>query len=227
MAHSSHARSNVWIDLFNLPSLPDERTMTMNNNLTHGFELLDGKNFKISQIINKWIFGRQTPDGNEGVGVKILYLEHAYGSRYYVVDQINGNISAIHENSIKPTDFFGHFSPFNLKELEFDVGRIADHHNGEEDSRLDDERRQMTQSAPAPPQSAQPRSLQPFHELQDMVHNGKVFSMEQCTNLYFLCIEVINYLVESFQMYSTHIITQNQQLNTDPNKQNKHHTMRK
>ena len=38
-----------------------------------------------------------------------------------------------------------------------------------------------------------------------MVHDGQVFSMDQCTNLYFHCVEVINDLVESFQMYSTHI----------------------
>ena len=38
-----------------------------------------------------------------------------------------------------------------------------------------------------------------------MVHDGHVFSMEQCTNLYFHCVEVINDLVESFQMYTTHM----------------------
>ena len=42
------------------------------------------------------------------------------------------------KNIIEPTDFFGRFGPFNLKELEFNVCRIADHHNGEEDSKLDD-----------------------------------------------------------------------------------------
>ena len=79
MAHSSHTRSNVLIDLFNLPSLPDERrTTTMTNDFPHDFYLPDGKNSKISQIINKWIFGRQTPDGNEGVGVEIPYLEHVH-----------------------------------------------------------------------------------------------------------------------------------------------------
>ena len=56
-----------------VPSLPDERrTMTMNNNFPNNFYMSDGKNSKISQIINKWIFGRQTPDGNEGVGVENL-----------------------------------------------------------------------------------------------------------------------------------------------------------
>ena len=47
MAHSSHTRSNVSIGLFNLPLLPDERTMTMNNDLPHDFYLPDGNNSKI------------------------------------------------------------------------------------------------------------------------------------------------------------------------------------
>ena len=32
--------------------------------------------------------------------------------------------------------------------------------------------------------------------------------MEQCTNLYFHHVEVINYLIESFQMYSMQILNQ-------------------
>ena len=166
---------------------------------------------KMSQIIKKWIFDRQTPDGNEGVGIEIPYLEHAYGTRYYVIDTINGNINAIHNNKVKPTDFYGHFSPFNLRDwdLEFNVCRIADHHNGENDSRLNEKRRQVPQEeAPAPLQSAQQRPLRPFHELRHMTHEKQVFSMEKCTNLYFHCVEVINDLIESFQMYSMQILNQ-------------------
>ena len=90
---------------------------------------------KISQIVNKWVFGRQTPDGNGGIGVEIPYLEHAYGTKHYIVDKITGNISAIHKDNIEPRDVFACYGPFNLKELEFDVCRIADHHNGKDDSR--------------------------------------------------------------------------------------------
>ena len=94
-------------------------------------------------------------------------------------------------------DFLDRFSPFDLMELEFDVCRDADHHNGKEDSRLDEERRQAPQKeAPAPQQSVQPRPLRPFLELKDMAQEGQVFSMEQCTNLYFHHIEVINDLIE-------------------------------
>ena len=38
-----------------------------------------------------------------------------------------------------------------------------------------------------------------------MTHDGQVFSVKQHTNLYFHYVEVINDLVESFQMYATHM----------------------
>ena len=78
------------------------------------------------------------------------------------------------------------------------------------DSRLDEKRRLVPQEeATAPQQPAQPRTLRSFLELRDMTHEGQIFSMDQCTNLYFHhCAEVINDLIESFQMYSMQILNQ-------------------
>ena len=194
----------------------------MINEFPNDFYLPDEKNSRISQIINKWIFGRQTPDSNEGVGVEIPYLECAYGTKYYVVDQINGNISAIHDNSIEPTDFFGCFSPFNLKELEFNECRITDHHNnvrwflGWTMTTGD----RWPQTGPSPTNSnLQPRTTYDhFMKSEDMVHDGQVFSTEQCTNLYFHHVEVINNLVESFPdvFYTHNQPPRSLQLNTEP-----------
>ena len=78
------------------------------------------------------MFGRLTPDGNEGVGVEISYLEHAYGTKYYVINQVNDQINAIHDDNIELTEFTGHFSPFNLDELEIKVCRLADHQQDED-----------------------------------------------------------------------------------------------
>ena len=61
------------------------------------FFLPDGKNSRLSQITNTWTFRRLTLEGNEGVGLELGYLEHAYGTKYYVIDQVNGQISAIHD----------------------------------------------------------------------------------------------------------------------------------
>ena len=64
--------------------------------------------------------------------VLISYLECAYGTKYYVIDQVNGQINAIHDDNIELTEFTGHFSPFNLDELELKACWIADHQEDED-----------------------------------------------------------------------------------------------
>ena len=41
-----------------------------------------------------------------------------------------------------------------------------------------------------------------------MTHEGHIFTIDQCTNLCFDHVEVINDLIESFQMYSMQILNQ-------------------
>ena len=210
MAHSSHARSNISIDLFNLPSLPDERrTMTMNNDLPNDFYLSDGKNSKISQIVNKWICGRQTPDGNEGVGSWNTLLGTCHMALNTML-LIKSQVILVQSTKItlNPQITLRVISPFNLKELEFHVCRIADHHNGRgwflgwmmtgDGSALNAAFLSYSQPTPDLAETIP-------HELWDMVQDGHVFSMEQHTNLYFHHVEVINDLVESFQMYATYM----------------------
>ena len=134
MAHSSRTKSSVSIDLFNLPPLLDTRRQsTMQCKIPNDFFLPDGKNKQLSKIVNTWTFNRLTPNGNEGVGVQIDYLECAYGTRYYVIDKVNGQINAIHDDSLELTEFKGCFSPFNLDNLESKVCRLAIGDKYEED----------------------------------------------------------------------------------------------
>ena len=122
----SHTKSSVSIDLFNLPPLPDTRRQsTMQCKIPNDFFLPDGKNTQLSKIVNTWTFDRLTPNGNQGVGVQIDYLECAYRTRYYVIDKVKGQINAIHDDSLKLTEFKGCFSPFNLDNLESKVCRLA------------------------------------------------------------------------------------------------------
>ena len=101
--------------------------------IPNDFFLPDGKNTWLSKIVNTWTFNRLTPDGNEGVGVQIDYLEHAYRTRYYIIDKVNGQINAIHDNSLELTKFKGCFSPFDLDNLELKVCRLAVRNKYEED----------------------------------------------------------------------------------------------
>ena len=89
------------------------------------FFLPDGKNTQLSKIVNTWTFDRLTPNANEGVGIQLDYLECAYRTRYYVIDKVNSDINVIHDVSLELTEFKGHFSPFDLENLEAKVGRLA------------------------------------------------------------------------------------------------------
>ena len=70
---------------------------------------------------------------NEGIGVQMDYLEHAYETKYYIIDKVNGQINAIHDDSLKLTEFKGRFSPFDLDELEMKVCRLVDRNKYEDD----------------------------------------------------------------------------------------------
>ena len=135
MAHSSRTKSSVSIDLFNLPHLPDTRKQSMMIcEIPNNFFLPDGKNTQLRKFVNTWNFDRLTPNGNEGVGIQLDYLECAYGTRYFVIHKVNGDINAIHNVSLKITEFKSRFSPFDLENLEAKVCRLALSKIDEEDA---------------------------------------------------------------------------------------------
>ena len=126
MARSSRTKSSVSIDLFNLPPLPDTKKHPgMISEIQNDFFLPDGKNTQLSKAINTWTFDRLTPNGNEGVGIKLDCLERAYGTKYFVIDKVNGDINAIHDESLELTEFKGRFRPFDLDDLEIKIGRVS------------------------------------------------------------------------------------------------------
>ena len=136
MAHSSRTKSSVSIDLFNLPPLPDaKKHSTMISEIPNDFFLPDGKNTQLSKVVNTWTFDRLTPNGNEGVGVKLDYLEHAYGTKYFIIDTVNGDINAIHDESLELTEFKGRFRPFDLDDLEARICKLSKRAGDEEDAK--------------------------------------------------------------------------------------------
>ena len=135
MAHSSHTKNSVSIDLFNLPPLLNaSRQSTMQCKIHKNFFLPDGKTpaKKLSKIVNTWVFDRLTPNGDEGIGVQMDSLEWAYETRYYVINKVNGQINANHNDSLEVTEFKAQFSPFDLDELEMKVCRLADRNKYED-----------------------------------------------------------------------------------------------
>ena len=61
-------------------------------------------------------------------------MECAYSTRYYVIDKVNGDINAIHDESLELTEFKGRFSPFDLDDLEARICRLSKGAGDEEDA---------------------------------------------------------------------------------------------
>ena len=103
-----------------------------------------GKNSKISKIVSRQAFNRQTPDGNEGFVIEIQYLERAFCTNIYLIDKVTGSLFAIHNDHIESTGLCGSECVFDLQELELHICDLADQRNGEDDSVA--EERQSTQA---------------------------------------------------------------------------------
>ena len=147
MARSSHSKGSVSVDLFNLPTLPDERRVaTSYLDIPINFYLPDGKNSRISRVVGRQSFDRQTSDGNEGFVIEIQYLERAFGTNTYLIDKVTGSLFALHTDHIESTGLCGSECVFDLQELEFHICDLVDWRNGEEDTRSIAEERQTTQA---------------------------------------------------------------------------------
>ena len=184
MARSSRSKGLVSVDLFNLPTLPDERRVaTSYLDIPVDFYLPDGKNSKISKIVSRQAFDRQTPDGNEGFVIKIQYLKSAFGTNTYLIDKVTGSLFVLHDNHIESTGLCGSECVFDLQELKFHICDLADQRNGEDDTRsVTGERRtthgpQTPDAPPSPGPPMIPDDFPMYEEWENLTHQGVAFTI--------------------------------------------------
>ena len=84
------------------------------------------ENSRISKIVSRQAFDRQTPDGNEGFVIEIQYLKRAFGTNTYLIDKVTGSLFVLHDDHIKSTGLCGSECVFDLQELEFHICDLAD-----------------------------------------------------------------------------------------------------
>ena len=84
----THSHKSVSIDLFNLPPLPDMSRIQKNHTWTcpYNYYIPDGKNSRLLDRTDRVEFDRETLDGNTGFQLEIPYLEHAFGTKYFIMD---------------------------------------------------------------------------------------------------------------------------------------------
>ena len=212
MARSSHSKGSVSVDLFNLPTLPDERRVaTSYLDIPVNFYLPDGKNSKISKIVSRQAFDRQTPDGNEGFVIKIQYLKRAFSTNTYLIDKVTGSLFALHDDHIKSTGLCGSECVFDLQELEFHICDLVDQRDGEDTGSVAEER-QTTQSpqhqtpdappSPGPPMI--PDNFPMYEEWENLTHQGVSFTISYRQQIYEGRSEIITTLIDCFSELNKH-----------------------
>ena len=213
MACSSHSKGSVSVDLFNLPALPDERRVaTSYLDIPVDFYLPDGKNSKISKIISRQAFDRQTPDGNEGFVIEIQYLKWAFNTNTYLINKVTGSLFALHDDHIESTGLCGSECVFDLKELEFHICDLVDRRNGEDTESIA-EARQTTQAPqpqtpdapPSPGQPTIPDDFPMYEEWENLTHQGVSFTISYRQQIYEIRSEIITTLIDCFSELNKHM----------------------
>ena len=208
MARSSRSKGSVSVDLFNLPTLPDERRVaTSYLDIPVNFYLPDRKNSKISRIVD-----RQTPDGNEGFVTEIQYLERAFNMNTYLIDKVTGSLFVLHNDHIKSTGLCGSECVFDLQELEFHICNLADRRNGEDDTESIAEVRQTTQAPqcqtpdapPSPGPLTIPDNFPMYEEWENLTHQGVSFTISYRQQIYEVHSEIITTLIDCFSELNKH-----------------------
>ena len=60
----------------------------------------------------------ETLEGNTGFQLKIPYLEHAFGTKYFIMDRVTGSMMGIYDDKVEQIDLKGQLKPFNINQLD-------------------------------------------------------------------------------------------------------------
>ena len=47
-----------------------------------------------------------------------MYLEHAFGTKYFIMDHVTGSMMGIYDDKVEQIDLKGQLKPFNINQLE-------------------------------------------------------------------------------------------------------------
>ena len=173
----------------------------------------DGKNSKISKIVSRQAFDRQTPDGNDGFVIEIQYLERAFGTNTYLIDKVTGSLFVLHDDHIESTGLCGSECVFDLQELEFHICDLADRrHRKEDDTGSIAEERWTTQAPqhqtpdapPSPGPPSIPDNFPMYEEWENLTHQGVSFTISYRQQIYEACSEIITTLIDCFRKLNKH-----------------------
>ena len=185
---ATHSRKSISIDLFNLSPLPDERNKEESYmDVANYFYIPDGKNSRLLERTDRVEFGRETMEGNAGFRLDILYLKHAFGTKYFVVDKVTGTMMGINDDKVEQVNMQVQMKPFNINQLDRVTHIIGQRRLGLDTSSVPgDEILQETaeeQSSNQMEYPSTPRYFNMFEEYKSLDHDGNMLTVKQRSKL--------------------------------------------
>ena len=179
---TTQSKSDLSIDLFNLPPLPDRNkwnTMDAYLDIPNNYYIPDGKNSRLLDWSERKEFERRTIDGNVGFVLEIPFLEHAFGTKYFVVDKQNGNIMGIFDDNVEVVEAKAQMKPFNLAGLSHTVATLEQRRQGFNVSSItesDADHVEVQQDNRLHPSA--PKDFQTFDRLKQLRYDGNMLTSD-------------------------------------------------
>ena len=154
-------------------------------------------------------FDRETLDGNTGFQLKIPYLEHAFGTKYFIIDRVTGSMMGIYDDKVEQIDLKGQLKPFNINQLDRVMHILGQRRLGLDTSSIQSdeipEESWTGQSSNRMEYPSTPKQFNLFQEYKNVEHDGNMLTADQRTKVYEDRSKVIAEMAKVFHIFSRSI----------------------
>ena len=175
----------------------------------HNYYIPDGKNSRLLDRTDRVEFNRETLEGNTGFWLEILYLEHAFGTKYFIMDWVTGSMIGIYDDKVEQIDLKGQLKPFNINQLDRVMHILGQRRLGlDTSSILTDEIPEDShggQSSNRMEYPSTPKQFNLFQDYKSIKHDGNMLTAEQRTRVYEDRSKVIAEMANVFYIFSRSI----------------------
>ena len=169
----------------------------------------DGKNSKLLDRTDRVEFDRETLEGHTGFQLEIPYLEHAFGTKYFIMDCITGSMMGIYDDKVEQINLKGQLKPFNINQLDrvmhiLGQRRLGLIHPPFQLMKIPEES-PMGQLSNRMEYPSTPKQFNLFQEYKNVEHDGNMLTAHQRTKVYEDRFKVIAEMAEAFYIFSRSI----------------------
>ena len=202
----THSRKSVSIDLFSLPPLPNEQNNKESYmDMMYNYYVPNGKNSRLLDRTDRVEFDRETLEGNTGFQLEIPYLDHAFGTKYIIMDWVTGSMMGIYDDKVEQIELKGQLKPFNINQLNRVMHILGQRRLGLDTSSIPRDEipkdSHVGQSSNRMEYPSTPKQFNLFQEYKNIKHDGNMLTAEQRTRVYEDRSKVIAEMADAFYIF--------------------------